>query len=71
MTVRDDVLKELSTGPKTFAYLERKCTRPNLPPGHVLRTVMELVNAREIVAREWVVDRGKFTPVYESRRRAP
>ena len=25
---------------------------------------------REIVAREWVVDRGKFTPVYESRRRA-
>ena len=31
---------------------------------------MELVNAKEIVAREWVVDRGKFTPVYESRRRA-
>ena len=70
MTVRDDVLRELSTGPKTFASLERKCTRPNLPPGHVLRTVMELVNSKEIVAREWVVDRGKFTPVYESRRRA-
>ena len=70
MTVRDDILRELSTGPKTFAYLERKCTRPNLPPGHVLRTVMELVNSKEIVAREWVVDRGKFTPVYESRRRA-
>ena len=70
MTVREDILKELSTGPKTFVYLERKCTRSNLPPGHVLRTVMEMVNSKEIVAREWVVDRGKFTPVYESRRKA-
>lgn len=68
MTVHDDVLRELSTGPKLLTHLERTCARPNLPPGHLLRTLADMVNAREVFVREWVVEKGRFQPVYESRR---
>ncbi len=68
MTVHDDILSELSKGPRTFTYLERKCSKPNLPPDHVLKTVSRMVSSKEIVVREWVVDRGRFVPVYERRR---
>lgn len=70
MTVRDDVLRELSTGPKLYTHIVRKCSRANLPDGHVDRVLDGMVRAREIVVREWVVEKGKFQPVYESRRRA-
>ncbi|MBR6204651.1 MAG: hypothetical protein IKQ60_06360 [Candidatus Methanomethylophilaceae archaeon] len=71
MTVREDVLRELSTGPKPYTHIVRKCARANLPDGHVDRVLDDMVRAREIVVREWVVERGKFQPVYESRRRSP
>lgn len=68
MTVHDDILSELSKGPRTFTYLETRCHRPNLPPDHVMRTLATMVNSKEIYVREWVVERGKFVPVYERRR---
>lgn len=68
MTVREDVLRELSTGPKLYTHIVRKCARQNLPDGHVDRVLDGMVRAREIVVREWVVEKGKFQPVYESRK---
>ncbi len=71
MTVREDVLRELSTGPKLYTHIVRKCARPQLPDGHVDRVLDGMARAGEVYVREWVVEKGKFQPVYESRRRSP
>lgn len=68
MTVREDVLSELSTGPKLYTHIVRKCARANLPDGHVDRVLDGMVRSGEVYVREWVVERGKFQPVYESRK---
>ena len=64
MTVRDDILAELSKCPRSFTYLESKCSRPNLPDGHVMRVLAEMVNSRTLMVAEWRYEAGRLQPVY-------
>ena len=64
MTVRDDILAEVSKCPRSFSWLEAKCSRPNLPEGHVMRIVAELVNSHALMVQEWRYEDGILQPVY-------
>ena len=64
MTVRDDILAEVSKGPRSYTYLESRCSRPNLPDGHVMRVLAEMVNSRTLRVSEWRYEKGILQPVY-------
>ena len=76
MTAEEAIIRELSTGPKTLNHLCAKCS-PTVrwSDGERKRDITPLlafmVSRGDIGVREWVVDRGRFVPVYYLRRRQP
>ena len=72
MTVAENVLAELTTGPKTLTYLQRKCTPvpkwPDMKPKDITGVLALMVSEGSIDVQEWGVERGKFVPVYRRRR---
>lgn len=73
MTVAESVLAELATGPKTLTHLERKCAPapkwPDVRPKDISGILALMVSEGSIDVQEWVVERGRFVPVYRRRRR--
>lgn len=67
MTAEEDIIRELARGPKTLNYLADKCAPVRRTDG-VKRDITGLlalmVAQGDIDVREWVLDRGKFVPVY-------
>lgn len=74
MTIEERVLAELASGPKTLNYLTEKCAPPlrgeaarrSMGVGSILAI---MVSRGDIAVREWVIDKGRFVPIYYLRRR--
>lgn len=75
MTVAESVLAELATGPKTLTHLERRCAPapkwPDVRPRDITGVLALMVSEGSIDVQEWVVERGRFVPVYRRRKRWP
>lgn len=72
MTIAESVLKELETGPKTLTHLQRKCAPapkwPDTRSRDISGILALMVSEGSIDVQEWVVERGRFVPVYRRRR---
>ena len=73
MTAEEAIIRELSTGPKTLNHLSAKCAPEggwSRWPSQRLDGILALMVSRgDVGVREWVVDRGRFVPVYYLRRK--
>ena len=72
VTVAESVMAELESGPKTLTHLQRKCSPapkwPDVRPKDISGILALMVSEGSIDVQEWVVERGRFVPVYRRRR---
>ena len=73
MTASERILDALSNGPKTLTWLQSHCAPeprwPDTRPKDITGILALMVSEGSIDVQEWVVEKGKFVPVYRRRRR--
>ena len=73
MTMQEEIVRALGTGPKTLTWIEAHCA-PARRPGERRRDptgiLAWMVSEGTVEVQEWVVEKGRFVPVYRLRRRA-
>ena len=72
MTASERILDALSNGPKTLTWLQSHCAPeprwPDTRPKDITGILALMVSEGSIDVQEWVVEKGKFVPVYRRRR---
>ena len=72
MTASERILDALSNGPKTLTWLQSHCAPeprwPDTRPKDITGILALMVSEGSIDVQEWVVERGKFVPVYRRRK---
>lgn len=72
MTASERILDALSNGPKTLTWLQSHCAPeprwPDTRPKDITGILALMVSEGSIDVQEWVIERGKFVPVYRRRR---
>ena len=72
MTIAESVMAELESGPKTLTHLQRKCVPeprwPDVRRKDISGILALMVSEGSIDVQEWVVEKGRFVPVYRRRR---
>ena len=73
MTASERILDALSNGPKTLTWLQSHCAPeprwPDTRPKDLTGILALMVSEGSIDVQEWVVEKGRFVPVYRRRRR--
>ncbi len=73
MTASERILDALSNGPKTLTWLQSHCAPeprwPDTRPKDITGILALMVSEGSIDVQEWVVEKGRFVPVYRRRRR--
>ena len=68
MTIDEAVMRELATGPKTLTHLQRKCVPepkwPDMRQRDITGILAFMVAEGRIDVQEWVVEKGRFVPIY-------
>ncbi len=67
MTVREDILRDLDSGPKSETWIVRRHSVEGGPD--VRKILRRMAVDGEIVQDDWIVEMGLFAPVYRIRRR--
>jgi hypothetical protein len=72
MTASERILDALSNGPKTLTWLQSHCAPeprwPDTRPKDLTGILALMVSEGSIDVQEWVVEKGRFVPVYRRRR---
>lgn len=72
MTASERILDALANGPKTLTWLQGHCAPeprwPDTRPKDITGILALMVSEGSIDVQEWVVERGKFVPVYRRRK---
>jgi hypothetical protein len=72
MTVAENVLKALETGPKTLTWLQSHCAPParwpDTRPKDISGILALMVSEGTIDVQERVPEKGRFVPVYRRRK---
>ncbi len=72
MTASERILDALSNGPKTLTWLQSHCAPeprwPDTRPKDITGILALMVSEGSIDVQEWVVEKGRFVPVYRRRR---
>jgi hypothetical protein len=72
MTASERILDALSNGPKTLTWLQSHCAPeprwPDTRPKDITGILALMVSEGSIDVQEWVVEKGRFVPVYRRRK---
>ena len=70
-TIDEKVMRELESGPKTLTHLQKKCAPeprwPDTRPKDITGILAFMASEGRIDVQEWVVEKGRFVPVYRRR----
>ena len=72
MTASERILDALASGSKTLTWLQSHCAPeprwPDTRPKDLTGILALMVSEGSIDVQEWVVEKGRFVPVYRRRR---